>query len=51
MYRLHHRSEGENQARNPAETGFASCQLHADFLLGLFFDPEDAGDMFFRNIV
>jgi hypothetical protein len=22
----------------------------AGFLLGLFFDPEDGGDMFFRNI-
>jgi hypothetical protein len=22
----------------------------AAFLLGLFFDPEDGGDMFFRNI-
>jgi hypothetical protein len=24
--------------------------LHADFLLGLFYDPEDGGDMFFRNM-
>jgi hypothetical protein len=24
--------------------------LHAGFLLGLFFDPEDSGDMFLRNI-
>jgi hypothetical protein len=23
---------------------------YADFLLGLFFDPEDARDMFFQNI-
>jgi hypothetical protein len=23
--------------------------LHADFWLGLFFDPEDGGDMFLRN--
>jgi hypothetical protein len=26
-------------------TGF-----HAGFLLGLFFDPEDGGDMFLRNV-
>jgi hypothetical protein len=24
--------------------------LHADFLLGLFSDPEDVGDMFLQNI-
>jgi hypothetical protein len=23
---------------------------HADFLLGLFFDTEDGGDMFLRNV-
>jgi hypothetical protein len=24
--------------------------FHAGFLLGLFFDPDDGCDMFFRNI-
>jgi hypothetical protein len=24
--------------------------LHAGILLGSFFDPEDVGDMFFRNV-
>jgi hypothetical protein len=24
--------------------------LHAGFLLGLFFDPENGGDMYFRNV-
>jgi hypothetical protein len=24
--------------------------LHAGFLLTFFFDPEDGGDMFFRNV-
>jgi hypothetical protein len=28
----------------------ASYMLHADFLLVLFSDPEDGGDMFFRNV-
>jgi hypothetical protein len=28
---------------------FATC-LHSGFLLGLFLDPEDGGDMFFLNI-
>jgi hypothetical protein len=27
----------------------ASC-FHTGFLLGLFFDPEDGGDMFLRNV-
>jgi hypothetical protein len=27
----------------------ATC-FHAGFLLGLFFDPEDGGDMFLRNV-
>jgi hypothetical protein len=29
-------------------TRFATC-FHADISLGLF-DPEDVGDMFFRNL-
>jgi hypothetical protein len=24
--------------------------FHAGFLLGLFFDPEGGGDMFFQNV-
>jgi hypothetical protein len=28
---------------------FATC-FHADFLLGLFFDPENWGGMFLRNV-
>jgi hypothetical protein len=24
--------------------------FHAGFLIGLFFDPEDGGDMFLRNV-
>jgi hypothetical protein len=27
----------------------ATC-YHAGFLLGLFFDPEDGGDIFFQNV-
>jgi hypothetical protein len=30
---------------------FSACYLlHDDFLLGLFFDPEDVGDVFFQNV-
>jgi hypothetical protein len=28
----------------------ACCPLHAGFLFGLFFDPEDEGDRFLRNV-
>jgi hypothetical protein len=28
----------------------ACCLLHAGLLLGLYFDPENGGDMFLRNV-
>jgi hypothetical protein len=28
----------------------SKASFHAGFLLGLFFDPEDGGDMFLRNV-
>jgi hypothetical protein len=28
----------------------ASYELHSGFLLNLFFDPENGGDVFLRNI-
>jgi hypothetical protein len=31
--------------------GCACYLLHAGFLLGLFFVPEDVGDMFLQNVV
>jgi hypothetical protein len=32
------------------ETSRACHLLHADLWLGLFFDSEDVGDMFLRNV-
>jgi hypothetical protein len=44
-YRLHLRC----QTRNLRDAG--SSFLHAGFLLGLVFDPEDEGGMFLRNFI
>jgi hypothetical protein len=27
-----------------------ATSFHTGFLLGIFFDPEDGGDMFLRNV-
>jgi hypothetical protein len=34
----------------PSRKPSAYYLLHAGFFLGLFFDPEDGGDMFLRNV-
>jgi hypothetical protein len=33
-----------------SEEQVSSHLLEADFLLGLFFDPEDGGDVFLQNV-
>jgi hypothetical protein len=35
---------------SPLKVKAGSKQSSAGFLLGLFFDPEDVGDMFLRNV-
>jgi hypothetical protein len=42
-YRLHRQGRRIRQARNQREAG---SKQNGGFLLGLFFDPEDAGNMF-----
>jgi hypothetical protein len=44
-YRLHLHGRSISRARNYVATCF-----HAGFLIGLFFDREDGGDMFLRNV-
>jgi hypothetical protein len=41
-------SSGSNN--KPSMKPIACYLLHFDFLLGLFFDPENGGDMFLRNV-
>jgi hypothetical protein len=38
-----------SHAKNQHEGGNKQS-LYPGFFLGLFFDPEDGGDMFFRNV-
>jgi hypothetical protein len=42
-------SSGQNN--NPSKKPTSACYLlYAGFLLGIFFDPEDRGDMFLLNV-
>jgi hypothetical protein len=43
-------SEEYLQGPRTRRASSACYLLHATFLLGLFFDPEVGGDMFFRNV-
>jgi hypothetical protein len=45
-YRLHLQGSRIREVRNKLRFSAAS----ADFLLSLFFDPEDGGDIFLRNV-
>jgi hypothetical protein len=36
-------------SRKQHEAGFVCCLLHSGFLLGLFFNPENGGDMLLQN--
>jgi hypothetical protein len=46
-YRLHLHGRRISQARNQA---LLANSFHGGFFLGSFFDPEDEGDMFLRNV-
>jgi hypothetical protein len=48
MYRLHLQGRRISRGRNQHAL-LVTC-FHADFLLSLFFDPEDGGDMFPWNV-
>jgi hypothetical protein len=52
--RIHFQGRSVSQARNQREADSeqnSTCYtLHSGFLLGLFFEPEDGGDMFLRDV-
>jgi hypothetical protein len=41
---------GYNAVQSVESQALLVICFHTGFLLGLFFDPEDEGDIFFRNI-
>jgi hypothetical protein len=48
-YRLHLQCRKMSRARNQRESRW-QAENSAGFFLSLFFDTEDGGDMFFRNV-
>jgi hypothetical protein len=40
------RESGSKQSQEPEQASSVYYLLHPGFLLSLFFDPEDGGDMF-----
>jgi hypothetical protein len=47
---LHLQGKRVSQARNQHEAGSKAEQHYDGLLLGLFFEPEDRGDMFPHNV-
>jgi hypothetical protein len=58
IYRLHLQDRKISRGRNQRESrclrakgrALLATSLHAGLLLGLFFYPENGGDIFFRNV-
>jgi hypothetical protein len=48
--RLHLQGRRMRHSRNQRESSWHAELCCCSFLFGLFFDPEDGGDMFFRNV-
>jgi hypothetical protein len=44
------KAEQETNAKAGGKKGPLATCFHSDFLFGLFFDPEDGVNMFFRNV-
>jgi hypothetical protein len=50
IFRVEEEAEQETSVKAGGTQSPVCHLLHASFLLGLFFDPEDGGDVFLQSV-